>query len=78
MEGVEHEQNGELFEAIQKYRKAVNLVPDIEFKVEQERRRDGDNGRVRDLDRGMKEIFLTAIECKSPRNSFRRRCCFQE
>jgi len=52
LEGVEHEQNGELFEAIQKYRKAVNLVPDIEFKVEQERRRDGDNGRVRDLDRG--------------------------
>jgi len=38
LEGVEHEQNGELFEAIQKYRKAVNLVPDIEFKVEAERR----------------------------------------
>ena len=33
MEGVEHEQNGELFEAIQKYRKAINLVPDIEFKA---------------------------------------------
>ena len=33
MEGVEHEQNGELYEAIQKYRKAINLVPDIEFKV---------------------------------------------
>ena len=47
LEGVEHEQNGELFEAIQKYRKAVNLVPDIEFKVEQERRRDGDNGHLR-------------------------------
>ena len=33
LEGVEHEQNGELFEAIQKYRKAINLVPDIEFKA---------------------------------------------
>ena len=33
LEGVEHEQNGELFEAIQKYRKAVALVPDIEFKT---------------------------------------------
>jgi hypothetical protein len=31
--GVEHEQNGEMFEAIQKYRKAVSLVPDIEFKT---------------------------------------------
>ena len=30
---MEHEQNGELFEAIQKYRKAVALVPDIEFKT---------------------------------------------
>ena len=30
---MEHEQNGELFEAIQKYRKAINLVPDIEFKA---------------------------------------------
>jgi len=33
LQGVEHEQNGELFEAIQKYRKAVALVPDIEFKT---------------------------------------------
>jgi len=33
LEGVEHEQNGELYEAIQKYRKAVALVPDIEFKA---------------------------------------------
>ena len=33
LEGVEHEENGELFEAIQKYRKAVALVPDIEFKA---------------------------------------------
>ena len=60
MEGVEHEQNGELFEAIQKYRKAVNLVPDIEFKVfehnKQRRRVFGDKGRVRDLDPGMKDF----------------------
>jgi len=47
LEGVEHEQNGELFEAIQKYRKAVNLVPDIEFKVEAERR-GTDNNRNRE------------------------------
>lgn len=33
LEGVEHEENGELFEAIQKYRKAINMVPDIEYKV---------------------------------------------
>ena len=39
LEGVEHEQNGELFEAIQKYRKAINLVPDIEFKAHEFSRR---------------------------------------
>lgn len=32
LQGVELEQNGDLFEAIQKYRKAVALVPDIEFR----------------------------------------------
>jgi len=43
LEGVEHEQNGDLFEAIQKYRKAVNLVPDIENKVEEQRCRNDQN-----------------------------------
>ena len=33
LEGVEHEQNGMLYEAILKYKKAVHLVPDIEYKV---------------------------------------------
>lgn len=33
MNGVEHEQEGKLYEAIQFYRRAVQLVPDIEFKL---------------------------------------------
>lgn len=33
LEGVEHEKNGQLLEAIRYYKKAVQLVPDIEFKV---------------------------------------------
>lgn len=33
MKGVENEQAGKLYEAIQFYRKAVQLVPDIEFKL---------------------------------------------
>lgn len=33
MNGVEHEQTGKLYEAIQFYRRAVQLVPDIEFKL---------------------------------------------
>merc|ERR1711934_635263 len=45
LEGVEHEQNGDLFEAIQKYRKAVNLVPDIENKVEEQRCRNDNSIR---------------------------------
>ena len=48
LEGVEHEQNGELFEAIQKYRKAINLVPDIEFKAHEHalRRRSQEEEKV--------------------------------
>jgi hypothetical protein len=30
---VEHEENGRLYEAILQYKKALHLVPDIEFKV---------------------------------------------
>ena len=33
LEGVEFEKNGKLYEAILQYKKAVHLVPDIEFKV---------------------------------------------
>lgn len=33
MQGVENEQKGRLYEAIQFYRKAVQLVPDVEFKL---------------------------------------------
>lgn len=33
LEGVEHEENGRLYEAILQYKKALHLVPDIEFKV---------------------------------------------
>uniref|UniRef100_A0A1B6DUW8 F-box only protein 9 n=1 Tax=Clastoptera arizonana TaxID=38151 RepID=A0A1B6DUW8_9HEMI len=33
LKGVEHEQKGKLYEAIQFYRRAVQLVPDIEFKI---------------------------------------------
>ncbi|XP_015588407.1 F-box only protein 9 isoform X2 [Cephus cinctus] len=33
LEGIEHEQNGKLYEAIQFYKRAVQLVPDIEFRL---------------------------------------------
>ncbi|KAK6626543.1 hypothetical protein RUM44_009016 [Polyplax serrata] len=33
LQGVEHEKNGRLIEAIRFYRRAVQLVPDIEFKL---------------------------------------------
>ncbi|EEB11637.1 F-box only protein, putative [Pediculus humanus corporis] len=33
LEGVEHEKSGRLIEAIRHYKKAVQLVPDIEFKL---------------------------------------------
>lgn len=33
MKGVENEQSGKLYEAIQFYRRAVQLVPDIEFRL---------------------------------------------
>ena len=33
LQGIENEQSGKLYEAIQFYRKAVQLVPDIEFRL---------------------------------------------
>jgi hypothetical protein len=33
LKGIENEQNGKLYEAIQFYRRAVQLVPDIEFRL---------------------------------------------
>ena len=52
LEGVEHEQNGDLFEAIQKYQKAVNLVPDIENKVEEQRCRNDNTIRSKEKEVG--------------------------
>lgn len=34
MEGIEMEKAGKMYEAIQCYRRAVQIVPDIEFKVD--------------------------------------------
>lgn len=31
--GVQHEQDGKLYEAVKFYRQAVQLVPDIEFRL---------------------------------------------
>lgn len=33
MKGIEHEQSGKLYEAVCFYKKAVQLVPDIEFRL---------------------------------------------
>lgn len=38
MQGVNSEQNGRLYEAIKYYRRAVQLVPDIEFRIEELRK----------------------------------------
>lgn len=50
LEGVQHEENGELFEAIQKYRKAINLVPDIEFRAFEHTKRRSRN--VNEIEKG--------------------------
>uniref|UniRef100_Q8BK06-3 Isoform 3 of F-box only protein 9 n=1 Tax=Mus musculus TaxID=10090 RepID=Q8BK06-3 len=42
LQAVEEEQNGALYEAIKFYRRAMQLVPDIEFKITYTRSPDGD------------------------------------
>lgn len=42
LKAVEEEQNGALYEAIKFYRRAMQLVPDIEFKITYTRSPDGD------------------------------------
>uniref|UniRef100_A0A8C9G084 F-box only protein 9 n=1 Tax=Pavo cristatus TaxID=9049 RepID=A0A8C9G084_PAVCR len=49
LKAVEEEQNGALYEAIKFYRLAMQLVPDIEFKIAYTRSPDGDGvGNVED------------------------------
>uniref|UniRef100_A0A8C6QVZ7 F-box protein 9 n=1 Tax=Nannospalax galili TaxID=1026970 RepID=A0A8C6QVZ7_NANGA len=53
LKAVEEEQNGALYEAIKFYRRAMQLVPDIEFKITYTRSPDGDgvgNSYIEDND----------------------------
>lgn len=53
LKAVEEEQNGALYEAIKFYRRAMQLVPDIEFKITYTRPPDGDgvgNSYIEDND----------------------------
>lgn len=56
LEGVENEQKGKLYEAIQFYRKAVQLVPDIEFRLYE-------TARVKPKDRTQTECSEGRLLC---------------
>ena len=47
LKGVEHEENGKLYEAILHYKKALHLVPDIEFKVFNFQKEEGGNSATK-------------------------------
>ncbi|XP_074205015.1 F-box only protein 9 isoform X1 [Camelus bactrianus] len=63
LKAVEEEQNGALYEAIKFYRRAMQLVPDIEFKITYTRSPDGDgvgNSYIEDSDEDSKVADLLA------------------
>ncbi|KAH0518941.1 F-box only protein 9, partial [Microtus ochrogaster] len=73
LKAVEEEQNGALYEAIKFYRRAMQLVPDIEFKITYTRSPDGDgvgNSYMEDSDDGSKMADLLSY--------FQQQLTFQE
>ncbi|KAM4834774.1 F-box only protein 9 [Thomomys bottae] len=73
LKAVEKEQNGALYEAIKFYRRAMQLVPDIEFKITYTRSPDGDstgNTYMEDSDTSSKMADL--LSC------FEQQLTFQE
>jgi len=73
LKAVEEEQNGALYEAIKFYRRAMQLVPDIEFKITYTRSPDGDgvgNSYMEDNDDDSKMADL--LSC------FQQQLTFQE
>ncbi|XP_006835835.1 PREDICTED: F-box only protein 9 [Chrysochloris asiatica] len=73
LKAVEEEQNGALYEAIKFYRRAMQLVPDIEFKITYTRSPDGDgvgNSYIEDNDDDSKMADLFSY--------FQQQLTFQE
>uniref|UniRef100_H0WX90 F-box only protein n=1 Tax=Otolemur garnettii TaxID=30611 RepID=H0WX90_OTOGA len=73
LKAVEEEQNGALYEAIKFYRRAMQLVPDIEFKITYTRSPDGDgvgNSYIEDSDDDSKMADLLSY--------FQQQLTFQE
>lgn len=73
LKAVEEEQNGALYEAIKFYRRAMQLVPDIEFKITYTRSPDGDgvgNSYIEDNDDDSKMADLLSY--------FQQQLTFQE
>nr|KAF6362833.1 F-box protein 9 [Pipistrellus kuhlii] len=73
LKAVEEEQNGALYEAIKFYRRAMQLVPDIEFKITYTRSPDGDgvgNSYIEDNDDDTKMADLLSY--------FQQQLTFQE
>ncbi|KAG8512096.1 LOW QUALITY PROTEIN: F-box only protein 9 [Galemys pyrenaicus] len=73
LKAVEEEQNGALYEAIKFYRRAMQLVPDIEFKITYTRSPDGDgvgNSYMEDNDDDSKMADLLSY--------FQQQLTFQE
>ncbi|XP_068816629.1 F-box only protein 9 [Capricornis sumatraensis] len=73
LKAVEEEQNGALYEAIKFYRRAMQLVPDIEFKITYTRSPDGDgvgNSYIEDTDDDSKMADLLSY--------FQQQLTFQE
>ncbi|KAJ8364991.1 hypothetical protein SKAU_G00138220 [Synaphobranchus kaupii] len=57
LKAVEEEQNGAVYEAIKYYRRAMQLVPDIEFKINYSRSPDPDNTEDKERDSAIADLL---------------------
>uniref|UniRef100_A0A8C7TIJ2 F-box only protein n=1 Tax=Oncorhynchus mykiss TaxID=8022 RepID=A0A8C7TIJ2_ONCMY len=57
LKAVEEEENGAVYEAIKYYRRAMQIVPDIEFKINYSRSPDPDGGNEKDMDGEIEDLL---------------------
>lgn len=57
LKGTEMERGGKLYEAIQYYRRAVQLVPDVEFRLDDSKLKQKEIVNSNDIDQGNICIF---------------------
>uniref|UniRef100_A0A8C7W012 F-box only protein n=1 Tax=Oncorhynchus mykiss TaxID=8022 RepID=A0A8C7W012_ONCMY len=57
LKAVEEEENGAVYEAIKYYRRAMQIVPDIEFKINYSRSPDPDGGNENDMDGEIEDLL---------------------